>query len=85
MNPKMTTNYFKILEALCDNQLQVGDAIYCPLGQNEIATIVGCNRMTVNNALKELKEDGYVLYNKNKQYSLTEKGLVTIKKSKDIE
>ncbi len=85
MNPKMTTNYFKVLEALYDNQLQIGESQYCPLGQNEIALIVGCNRMTVNNALKELKEDNYVSFVKNKHYALTEKGMVAIKKSKEIE
>lgn len=85
MNPKMTTNYFKVLEALYDNQLQVGDNTYCPLGQNEIATIVSCNRMTVNTALKDLKDDGYVIYARNKQYFLTQKGIDVIKKAKEIE
>lgn len=85
MNPKMTTNYFKILEAVFDNQLKIGQHTYCPLGQSEIGEIVGCNRMTVNSILKELKDDGYIEYTKSKQYLLTPKGQNAILKSKDID
>lgn len=85
MNPKMTTNYYKVLEALHDNQLQIGTEVYCPLGQDEIATIVCCNRMTVNSVLKELRAEGYVISTKNKHYSLTDKGLDTVKKAKGID
>ena len=85
MNPKLTTNCFKVLETLYDNQINIGEQLYCPLGQNEIAMIVGCNRMTVNNSFKILKEDGYISLAKNKHYVLTEKGTDTIKKSKKIE
>lgn len=85
MNPKMTTNYFKVLEAVFDNQLKVGKHTYCPLGQSELGEIVGCNRMTVSSILKELKEDGYIECRKNKQYSLTSKGYNAIFKSKTID
>lgn len=85
MNPKMTTNYYKTLEAIYDNQLQVGELKYCPLGQDELATIVQCNRMTVNSALKKLKSEGYVSSLKNKQYALTEKGIDTVEKAKEID
>ena len=84
MNPKMTTTYYKVLEALHDNQLQVGDSTYCPLGQDEIATIVSCNRMTVNSMLKDLKAEGYVIALKSKHYSLTQKGIDTVEKAKTI-
>lgn len=85
MNPKMTTNYYKILEAMWENQLSVGNETFCPLGQDEIAVIVGCNRMTVNSALKELKAEGYVVSSKNRHYSITVKGADTIEKAKSIE
>lgn len=85
MNPKMTTKYYKILEALYDNQLQIGRERYCPLGQDEIALIVSCNRMTVNAALKDLKSEGYVISAKNKHYSLTDKGKDTVLKAKGID
>lgn len=84
MNPKMTTLFYKILEALYDNQLQVGEEIYCPLRQEDIATIVHCNRMTVSNNLKDLKSQGYVNFTKSNKYILTEKGIDTVKKAKDI-
>ena len=84
MNPKMTTLFYKILEALYDNQLQVGEEIYCPLRQEDIATIVNCNRMTVSNNLKDLKTQGYVIFTKNNKYILTSKGIDTVKKAKDI-
>lgn len=84
MNPKMTTNYYKVLEVLYDNQLQIGLETYCPLGQDEIAAILHCNRMTVNSALKELRAERYVISTKNKHYSLTDKGIDTVKKAKRI-
>ena len=84
MNPKMTTTYFKVLEILHDNQLQIGDLIYCPLSQAEIAKKLNCSRMTVNNALKSLKDEGYVIC-KTHRYSITNKGEDTILKSKDIQ
>lgn len=85
MNPKMTTSYFKVLEAVYDNQMQIGNERYCPLGQYEIANILNYNRMTVNNIFKELKADGYILCEKNKQYVITPKGRDAVRKAKDIE
>lgn len=85
MNPDMTTNLYKTLEVLYDNQLQVGDKSYCPLGQEDIATILSCNKMTVNTALKKLKETGYIITSGRRQYSLTEKGNDTVKRAKSIE
>lgn len=85
MNPKMTTNFYKVLEALYKNQLNIGSETYCPLGQDEIAIIVSCNRMTVNALLKELKSEGYVISAKNKHYCLTEKGKNTVIKALEIE
>lgn len=85
MNPDMTTNLYKTLEVLYDNQLRVGDKFYCPLGQEDIATILSCNKMTVNTALKKLKETGYIITSGRRQYSLTEKGNDTVKRAKSIE
>lgn len=85
MNPRMTTYFFKILEALYDNQLEIGEETFCPLRQEDIATIVSCNRMTVSNNLKELKSQGYVEFQRNNKYVLTNKGIDTVKKAKDIE
>lgn len=85
MNPKMTTSYFKVLEAVYDNQMQIGSELYCPLGQYEIATILNYNRMTVNNILKELKADGYILCEKNKRYVITPKGRDAMQKAKEID
>lgn len=85
MNPKMTTNLYKTLEVLYDNQLNIGDKRYCPLGQDEIATVLSCNKMTVNTALKKLENDGYIIAEGRKQYHLTDKGTDTVKKAKEIE
>ena len=85
MNPKMTTNYYKVLEIISDNQIQIGKTLYCPLGQGEIAEILSCNRMTVNGALKWLKEEGYIENESKKRYFLTAKGTDTVNKAKDIQ
>ena len=58
---------------------------FCQLGQDEIATIVCCNIMTVNSVLKGLRAEGYVISTKNKHYSLTDKGIDTVKKAKGID
>ena len=85
MNPKMTTTYYKVLEALFTHQVDVGYETYCPLRQDEIATILNCNRMTVNSALRELRLDDYVVFEQNKRYYLTKKGIDTVRKAMDIE
>lgn len=84
MNPKMTTTYYKVLEAVYDNQVNIGGNGFCPLSQEEIALVVSCNRMTVNTILKELRRDGYIAFSKKQKYVLTELGIETVEKAKDI-
>ncbi len=85
MNPKMTTTYYKVLEAIFMHQVRVGGEVYCPLRQDDLAVILDCNRMTVNSALKELRLDDYVVLERNKRYYLTQKGIDTVIKAMKIE
>lgn len=85
MNEKMTTTYYKVLEILYNHQVTIGKTEYCPLGQDEIATILQCNRMTVNSILQQLRDDGYVNYNHSRKYELTDKARNTVKLAKEIE
>lgn len=84
MNLKMTTMYYKVLEAVYDNQVNISGDGFCPLSQEEIASIVSCNRMTVNTILKELRRDGYIVSPKKQKYALTQLGEETVRKAKNI-
>lgn len=50
----------KVLVILKENQLQIDGKSICPLNQQEIANLVPCGKLKVNQILKELIDYGYV-------------------------
>lgn len=71
----------KVLVILKENQLQIDGKSICPLNQQEIANLVPCGKLKVNQILKELIDDGYVemLHTKGR-YIVTTKGHDMLKK-----
>lgn len=71
----------KVLVILKENQLQIDGKSICPLNQQEIANLVPCGKLKVNQILKELIDDGYVemLHTKGR-YIVTVKGEGILKK-----
>lgn len=71
----------KVLVILKENQLQIDGKSICPLNQQEIAKLVPCGKLKVNQILKELIDDGYVemLHTKGR-YIVTTKAYEMLKK-----
>lgn len=79
---KITTNYFKTLQILFDNQVTSSDGImFVPMTQMEIAEKINVSKITINNIFKELKEDGLIeaYSSKRGMYIITEQGKHIIK------
>lgn len=71
----------KILVIIKENQLEIDGKDVCPLTQQEIADLVPCGKLKVNQMIKELIGDGYVLMLHAKgRYIVTEKGKNLLKK-----
>ena len=71
----------KVLVILEENQLQIDGKNICPLNQQEIANLVPCGKLKVNQILRELIDGGYVemLHTKGR-YIVTDKGDGVLKK-----
>lgn len=52
---------FKVLECMEQRQIQVNDESIVKLSQQEIADILGFTKTKVNNIVRELKENGYLI------------------------
>lgn len=58
-----------------ENQLEIEGKNICPLNQQQIAGLVPCGKLKVNQIIKELVEDGYVEMEHAKgRYLITTKG-----------
>lgn len=65
----------KVLLIFKENQLEIEGRSVCPLNQREIANLVPCGKLKVNQIIKELIEDGYVEMVRVKgRYIITSKG-----------
>lgn len=76
----------KVLVILKENQLHIDGKNVCPLNQQEIANLVPCGKLKVNQILKELIDDGYVemLHTKGR-YIVTSKSDSMLKKMSLLE
>ncbi|MGL5259736.1 MAG: helix-turn-helix domain-containing protein [Lachnospiraceae bacterium] len=71
----------KVLNILKENQLEIDGKSVCPLNQQEIAGLVPCGKLKVNQMIKELVQDGYVqMVHAKGRYLLTDKGNDILKK-----
>ena len=67
---------YQMLKLLCEQQVQVKDAVYVTLSQQELADIAHISKYKANQFINELiNEDCVCLYqNKRGKYKLTDKG-----------
>lgn len=71
----------KILLIFKENQLVIEGKNICPLNQQEIANLVPCGKLKVNQIIKELIEDGYVeMVHAKGRYFITTKGYDLLEK-----
>lgn len=71
----------KVLLILKENQLEIEGKNVCPLNQKEIAGLVPCGKLKVNQIIKELIEEEYVEMVRIKgRYFITDKGYELLEK-----
>ena len=84
---KMTTDYFKVLEILYDNQVTINDETFSPITQVEISKMLGLSVITINALFKELKQDEMVLQDgkKARKYILSSEAQEAVQVLKTLE
>lgn len=71
----------KILLIIRENQLEIDGKNICPLNQQEIASLVPCGKLKVNQIVKKLVEEGYVkMIHAKGRYFITNKGYELLEK-----
>lgn len=71
----------KVLLIIKEHQIEIDEMMVCPLNQQEIANLVPCGKLKVNQMIKELIDDGYVEMMRQKgRYIITEKGQELLRK-----
>jgi predicted transcriptional regulator len=71
----------KVLLIIKKHQIEIDEMMVCPLNQQEIANLVPCGKLKVNQMIKELIDDEYVEMMRQKgRYIITEKGQELLRK-----
>ena len=84
-NSSIFSNNYRILELMYDNQITINDLTYTPMTQDDIATALNCERMTINSLFKKLKEENLIEKTPTKrQYRLTKEAIRIVKAIKRI-
>lgn len=80
---KITTNYFKVIKILYNNQTINSDkGMICKIKQIEIANQLNVNKMTINTIFKELCNDGLIYkYENNRGIYILAKEAIRIVES----
>lgn len=73
----------KVLLELQKHQIEISGVKYCPISQQEMAELIKCSKVKVNQVIKELSEQGYVeTYSARGKYILTQKAVNMLEKFK---
>ena len=71
----------KILLILNDNNIEIDGRNVCPLNQQEIARLMSCGKLKVNQIIKDLIANNYVeMVHAKGRYMLTNRGKEILKK-----
>lgn len=69
----------KVLIELYKHQINLSGKMISPISQQEIAELIKCSKVKVNQIIKELIEHGFVeTYNSKGRYILTDKAIKVI-------
>ena len=75
MHAVFITNHYRVLTAIYNHTITIGDESYCPLRQKEIATELGLSRIAVNKIFLELCEIGYLRKLARGKWKLTDEAV----------
>ncbi|HAU5019177.1 TPA: hypothetical protein JD074_04360 [Clostridioides difficile] len=78
---KLTTNSYKILKIIYDNQIIMKDGSrFTPMTQAEMAENMGVSKITINTIIKELQDNKLIYTYKSYRgrYCLTKKAMIII-------
>lgn len=81
-NDFFVNDRYHILKILYENQVTIGDNVFTPITQEELATMTKWSKAKVNKVLNELIDNGYVtVFSGSKgRYQITDNGLDVMKK-----
>ncbi len=81
-NDFFVNDRYHVLKILYENQATIGDNVFTPITQEELATMTKWSKAKVNKVLNELIDNGYVtVFSGSKgRYQITDNGLETIRK-----
>jgi biotin operon repressor len=75
-----TNDRYKILDCMQQRQIDISGYKIVPLSQRQISGITGMAYKTVNNIIKELKANGYIIHKGTTRgnYLLTDKARIAL-------
>lgn len=81
-NEFFVNDRYHILKILYENQVTIGNNVFTPITQEELATMMKWSKAKVNKVLNELIDNGYVaVFSGSKgRYQITDNGLEVMKK-----
>lgn len=80
-----TTDNFKLLYLLYENQSVVLDKKVIPLTQSEISEALGMSKAKINTMFTSLQECGFISQEARGKYCLLEKGILVVENLKKLE
>ncbi|MBP3805931.1 MAG: helix-turn-helix domain-containing protein [Oribacterium sp.] len=80
-NEFFVNDRYHVLKILYENQVTIGENVFTPITQEELATMTKWSKAKVNKVLNELIDNGYVtVFSRSKgRYQITESGLDIMK------
>lgn len=80
-NEFFVNDRYHILKILYENQVTIGNNVFTPITQEELATMMKWSKAKVNKVLNELIDNGYVtVFSGSKgRYQITDNGLDVMK------
>lgn len=74
MSDYFMNDRYRVVKCMAQRQILVNENLVVKLSQQEMAEILGFTKTKVNNILRELKDNGYIIQlSARGKYSLTEK------------
>lgn len=85
---KMTTNLYKTLKLMYDNQVKMTNgSVFTPMTQVELAEQIGVSKITMNAMFRDMQKEGlvYPYGTRRGRYCLSDKAIIIIKQIESIQ